>query len=249
MGNLLVYNDSFNWEDSNLNRGVAIHNLNEAINTAKGYKDNFFKTPDLASIILSWGNFMEFMFSYGYEEEIRKQTFPWMTQIHHTTLVHILSSLKNTKVLDSQSLDEMRIKFPNINCGYLGFEMLKLISDYVFNNESLDSFHKRYVTTFNYQRRKTEYKYFSKFYKPELNTDPNQINQAINNKRVAPIFQAIHQPKVKGEQIHMHFNASSNCALNLDGSWKHNVQGFIITTQACVELSLWGFLLPVEYYK
>ena len=249
MGKLLTYRSSFEWEDSKINRGVVIQKLNQAIIKSKEYKDNLFKVSDLNSINLSWGNFMEFVFSYGFEEEQRKQIFPWMSEIQHTTLVNILINFKNTSALNSLNLNELNAEFPGENCGYIGFELDNNISRYVFCNDSLDIFHQEFVSKFDFNRRKVEYEYFERFFIPELKKDPNQINQKIKNGKAAYSFKELHLPKIPGEQIHIHFHSKSNCALNIDGSWKHEVPNFKITTRACEELSIWGFRLPLKYYR
>ncbi len=131
MGNLLTYKQSFLWENTNLDRGQTIQKLNLGMLKSKEYKDRLYKTPDFNELVLSWGNLMKFIFSYGFDEAERIKTFPWMTQIQHTTLVYILSSFKNTTALNSKDFDELHSEFHNENCGYIGFDVEEKISNYV----------------------------------------------------------------------------------------------------------------------
>lgn len=249
MGKFLTYKNSFEWEDTTLDRGESIHKLNEAVVKAKEYKDELIKTIDFDTINLSWGDFIEFVFMYGYDAAEREARFPWMSQIHHITLVLILSSFKNTTVPNATNLNKLKQEFPKENCCLIGMKTSNTITDYVYDKESLDASHSKFVSAFDYLRRKAEYPYFKKFYIPELKKELNQISKSISKKYVAKDFKSIHSPRTHEEQIHVHFNASSNCALNIDGTWKHKVENFNITIQARKELSKWGFLLPEEFYK
>jgi len=51
---------------------------------------------------------------------------------------------------------------------------------------------------------------------------PNQMNKAIETGKAPKGITRIDTPKIKGEQLHAHFNGSDNHALNVDGTWKHN---------------------------
>ena len=59
------------------------------------------------------------------------------------------------------------------------------------------------------------------------------------------MFSRIDPPKVKGEQVHIHFGDKS--ALNIDGTWKHAFKGEI-PEEACKILNDWGFILPDSCY-
>lgn len=249
MGNLFALKKTFEWENTKVERGESISKLNGAIIESKEY-DVLYKTLDFNSIILSWGDFMEFVFGFGYDETIRQETFPWMSQLQHTTLVYILSSFKNTTELDVSELDSLKRKFPNENCGYIGFKDSKITIDYVSCESTLFSFHSNYVNNFDRKKRLEDNAYFMRFHIPNLKWDINQINKLIDKKgNLNPLFKRLDKPSydpqgklLHGEQIQIHFNDVNKCALNIDGSWKH--KKFELPDDVCEKLIEWGFTLP-----
>jgi RHS repeat-associated protein len=48
---------------------------------------------------------------------------------------------------------------------------------------------------------------------------PNQMNELIKKGKAPRGIVSVHSPKVKGEQLHVHFD--NKAALNFDGTWKH----------------------------
>ncbi|MFN4149565.1 MAG: hypothetical protein ACK4IX_01365 [Candidatus Sericytochromatia bacterium] len=248
MGNLLTYKKTFEWEDTKIDRGESISKLNGAIIKSKEY-DVLYKTIDFNSISLTWGDFMEFIFNYGYDEAIREQTFPWMSQLQHTTLVYILSSFKNTTEIVENDLNSLKAQNSEENYGYIGFSDPLLTDDYVYCESTLFSFHAKYVSSFDRKKRLADGNYFMTFYTPELKKDLNQINQKINQGKYNALFKRLDKPSkdpngniLHGEKIQMHFNDEDKCALNIDGIWKH--KHFILPDDVCEKLIEWGFILP-----
>lgn len=253
MGNLLTFNRTFQWDDSTIDRGEAIKNLNAAILKSKEY-DELFKTIDFDKIETSWGNLMEFVFEYGWDETVRHQRFPWMTQLQHTTLVYILSSFKNTTALNSSNLISLSAEFPGENCGHIGFKQNDIEDEYVSCENTLKSFHTKYVMTFNRNERLENKKYFYDFHQPNYELDINPINQLIRkgglNALIVRIDKESYDPQgnlLHGERIQVHFNDRNKCALNIDGTWKHH--SFNLPNDVCDKLIEWGFILPENLEK
>ncbi len=76
----------------------------------------------------------------------------------------------------------------------------------------------------------------------EGTTSPNQLNQAIKRGQAPPGIKRVDVGKVKGEQIHVHFD--DGAALNIDGTWKH---GKTTLTKAQLNwLGAHGWTLPIH---
>lgn len=250
MINLLTYKESFLWENSEIPRSQIIRNLNEAILTSKQYGDSHYKTSDFNTLTVSWGNLMEFVFHYGFDEEQRLNRFPWMTQMEHITLVSILSSFKNTTALISNNIIQLDQEFGENKNAYIGFEIGENIDKYVFDKSSLDLIHKRHASCMCREERIEFKEYFIQHYSsPELKEDPNRINKMIKRNQSHPLFERLDIPKrdIKGSIIHgesyqMHFKDRNSSCLNIDGHWKHG--GFDLPNEICEILIGWGFILP-----
>lgn len=67
----------------------------------------------------------------------------------------------------------------------------------------------------------------------------NRINDLIHRKLTHTFFKRVDTSKIKGEQMHIHFNDDDESALNVDGSWKHGKCD--IPTEAKQLLVDWGF--------
>lgn len=50
------------------------------------------------------------------------------------------------------------------------------------------------------------------------------------------------------QKLHVHIIGRHACALNIDGSWKHEHKSYVMTSDVKEILSEWGFLLPDEFY-
>ena len=249
MINLLTYKESFLWEDSAVNRSQSIRKLNEAIITSSEYDDSHYKTLDFNLLEVSWGNLMEFVFCYGFDEEQRVSRFPWMSQIEHTTLVNIYSFLKNATVFKSNNPKEFENELGQQRSGLMGFELEKPQEKYVSCKVTLNKFHSEYASTFNRVQRNQNIKYFNEHYVVALKEDPNTINSLIRKKLVHPLFERLDIPKndstgqtLHGESIQMHFSDKKRSYLNISGKWKH--EGFDLPKDVCDQLISWGFLLP-----
>lgn len=67
----------------------------------------------------------------------------------------------------------------------------------------------------------------------------NRINDLISKKLTHTFFKRVDTSKIKGEQMHIHFNDKAESALNVDGTWKHG--SCEIPTEAKQILIGWGF--------
>jgi len=248
MANLLSYKPSFLWEDTTIDRGESINNLNLTIQRVKEYKDEIFKTPDFEDINLTWGNFFEFVYGHGFDAEQRITRFPWMTQIQHTTLVYMLGSFKNTTVLNAVDLEMIREELEGTNCGNIGFDCTPKPESFVCCVNSLDELHRKFVSNFNYVQRCQNFRYFKKFFLPELTISLNQIQNGIETGKYPKDIIRIDDAKVVGEKVHIHFGGRYPCALNIDGTWKHPNDKYKIPVDCREVLCRIGFLLPDEYY-
>jgi hypothetical protein len=250
MGNLIFLKRSFEWFDHGVNRNEYIKQLNAAINLAREYGDNIFRTHDLFEINLPWGNLFEVLYQYNYDEEIKTTIFPWMSEIDYNTLTNLIRLIGNPTPNKAIDLHSLRNEYPQTNCGNVGFFYTPKPHKYVFDEESWNKFHEDFVSTFSYAQRCEFYDYFSKFFQPYLRIELNQINILIQRNQTPSIIKRIDLPKIVGEKIHIHLEENSNCALNIDGTWKHAPRNqFNISMEARVLLSQWGFKLPEEYYR
>lgn len=250
MINLLTYKESFLWEDTTLNRSQFIRKLNDAILISKQYGDSHFKTEDFNLLVVSWGNLMEFVFNYGYDESQRLSKFPWMSQIEHTTLIQILSTFKNTTIQNSNDLLQMDAEYGQNKNAFIGFEINEEIDKYVSCIISLDHVHNNYASNLNRQERLANSKYFINHYtKHSLKVESSSINNLIARRQTHHLFKRLDSPKtdrngsiLHGESFHMHFKDKNNSCLGIGGDWKHG--GFDIPNDVCEILVEWGFVLP-----
>jgi len=249
MGNLLGLRDSFLWEDNALDRNDFIDNLNLAIIEARNYGDEIYGTPNFSQFGNAWGDFMLFIYQTMYDDIARINRFPWLNQLQHTTLVRIFDFFQHITPNQANNLGELQNEFPNANNGNIGCYYNQLPDEAVHDINTWNVFHRQYVSSFTLQQRRDHFDYFIQFFQYGLTMPLNQIQELINQGHAAPVFSGIHQPLIPHEQIHIHFHANANCALNIDGTWKHEVEGFNISQAACEQLSEWGFLLPQQYYQ
>ena len=255
MANLISFKQSFIWEDPTVfTDGEFISQLNEALVNARANGDSIFAIPGLKNIILSWGDFIDFIYYFAFEEEERRKKFPWMTEKQHTTLINIFRFFNSETPEFATDLTSLEREYPKANNCYIGFEYALKPIKYICNKDSWFNFHRVYVTDMTYSERCTNFKYFIKFFQYGLTVKPNQIEHVIKKKRVNPLFKRLDTPKqvdddstLHHEIVQMHFNDKSGSALNIDGTWKHGK--FNLPNDVCETLSYWGFLLPPEYYK
>lgn len=246
MGYLLSLIESFKWENTSIDRSQYINELNEVILESKEY-DTLYKTKNFNNIELSWGNFVEFIFSYGFDSEKRKSTFPWMTQTQHQTLIEIIKSFKNTLSIDTENLSDFKDYCKSNNCNHIGFKQSDELTNYVSCINSYSAFHTKIVSSFSRNERNQQKKYFLKFFNAELKTEPNKIRQLIRRNQCHNSITRLDTPSLDpygntlhNEQIQVHFNNDS--ALNIDGTWKHGTCD--LNDEVCDTLIEWGFILP-----
>ena len=249
MGNLIGIRDTFLWKDNAVDRNNFIDNLNLAIIEARNHGDEIYGSPDFSQFDEHWEDFLIFIYQTIYDSEARITRFPWLNQLQHTTLVRIFDFFQNTTPHLAEDQRQLQNEFPNANNGSIGCFTNEIPEGTVHNVISWNEFHRRYVSNYSLQDKRENYDYFIGFYKPELKIQRNQIQQLIDEGHVHSSITRIDPALIAHEQIHIHFNNSENCALNIDGSWKHEVDGFEIPKEACEHLDEWGFLLPHKYYQ
>ncbi|MFT3826396.1 MAG: hypothetical protein QM731_20905 [Chitinophagaceae bacterium] len=249
MANLLSYKESFVWEDSVIDRGVQIQELNIALDRARDLGDDIFKVPDLFNINLSWGDFFEFVYDTAFDDHARQLRFPWLSQAQHQTLIALLHFFSNATPRPSNNVQDLNEEYPDQSNSLIGIYSDQLPEDYVYDEETWSDLHRRWVTLFSRNERNRQRKYFRRFFYPELLEDPNRINYMIKKGQVHSFFKRIDIPKfggdgnpLHGEQVQIHFNDKGKSALNIDGTWKHGECK--IPEAACEQLIEWGFLLP-----
>ena len=255
MANLISYKSSFIWENPiAFADGEFISQLNEALVNSRANGDNIYATHGLKNIILSWGDFIDFIYHNAYEADERIKRFPWMTQMQHSTLINIFKFFSAETPAKSIDLESLEREFPKENNSLVGFNCNQKPNNYVYDIQSWFSFHRVYVSNMAYSERCKNYNYFKKFFKENLTVHANQIENEIKKNRVNALFKRLDIPKqvddtkiLHNEKIQMHFNDKNGSALNIDGTWKHSK--FKMPIDVCETLSKWGFLLPSEYYK
>ena len=244
MGNLLAYSTSFNWPNKTTDRNSQISNLTEAILSARDYGDNLYLHPDLfadgsesqALFLLLWSNYENF-----------RASFPWIKEPEYQLLYSVIQFFRQSP-LQSLNLRELQQNTGIDNNAWIG-----LVSDcpeyLVHHNLSWRIFHRMFVSQFSLEQRRQNFEYFDLFFEAKLTLPRNQIQQLIDQGHVHDSITRIDPAIIAHEQIHIHFNDNENCALNIDGTWKHEVVGFWIPEAACILLTEWGFKLPHEYYQ
>lgn len=249
MGNLLGLRETFLWHDNAIDRNNYIDNLNLAIVEARNYGDEIYGSPNFSQFDAEWEDFMTFIYQTMYDDEARINRFPWLNQLQHTTLIRIFDFFQNTTPLLAVNQIQLQDEFPNANNGSIGCFTTQLPNGVVHDIISWNEFHRQFVSNLTLQNKRENYDYFIAFYKPELKKQRNQIQQLINEGHVHNSITRIDAAHTVFDKIHIHFNNNENCALNIDGTWRHEDERFNIPLPACSLLDEWGFLLPHEYYQ
>lgn len=244
MGNLLTYNTSFNWVDNALDRNHQISNLHEAIISARDYGDILYIHPDLLSngsqsqdlFLLVWSTYDNF-----------RAVFPWIKEPEYQILFSILNFFRQAPK-NSLSLQELLRNIGVTNNAWIGIE--SYCHEYlVHDNPSWHDFHRLFVSQFSLRQRRQNFDYFDKFFDGELTRSGNQIQQDIARGRAHASITRLDLPDFDHDKIHVHFVNNENCALNINGTWRHDDDRFKIPEAACIQLTEWGFKLPSEYYQ
>lgn len=245
MGNLITYSASFDWSATHIDRNADLSMLNEALISANENEDNLYYHPNL--FLQSEPSLTLFMLLWSSDFETFRLTFPWIKEPQFQVLINLRNYFRSTPN-NSDSLHSLSINTGITNNAWIGF--LSQCPEYlVFSKLTLDEFHRIYVSTFTLEQKGKYYDYFLKFYHPSLTIPLNQIQKIISGGHANNSLTRIDSPRIPFEKIHIHFNNNENCALNIDGTWKHEVDGFVIPQDACVHLNEWGFILPRQYYK
>lgn len=242
MGNLLAYNESFDWSNPNIDRNTDIGNLNKAILEANKFGDSFFIKSDFYRSMTS-GTLFSFIWT-SFDDF--KSIFPWINEPQY----QILNTLSYYFYNQTQSNNptDLGIQTGNDLNGWVGLN--SNCPDFLVHDYSTwEEFHRNYVSNFTRQQRLHNHVYFKKFYIPRLTESKPHIDSLIKNKRVPTFFKRLDVPTLNPvgsvqhhELIHIHFNDDDKSALNIDGTWKHG--SCIIPAAACEYLVRWGFILP-----
>lgn len=247
MGNLLGNRDSFNWQDNIRDRNTNIENLTIAIENANEFGDRIFATASFLDFTEFdwWYHFVAFLYETEYDSEARIARYPWLGQLNHTALIYIIRTFVTCTPNNSENLAQLSIEFPNENNQLIAFYNDHIQDGSVYDLETWEDFHRKFVTSFSLLQRRANLQYFHRFFLPMLRMPPNQIQHLINNGQCHHSIIRLDIARVVGEQVHIHFN---ECALNIDGTWKHHDPNYRINEEVCEKLVEWGFQLPIEYY-
>lgn len=249
MGNLLSFEDSFTWVDTQ-DRNEHIKNLSIALNSALGNEDSRYRTINLFK---GANSIFSFLWGEGSSFEGFSKKYPWIFESTYRTLTNIAPLIQGTTINDASNLKELNRDFPGENNGYFGF-CCECDDHLVHDYGTWFEFHRKYVSLLLVRSKRENIKYIKRFYTPSLPSSGYQINKAIETNQVHPVFKRLDNPTViadnqtlHNEKIQMHFNDEKKSALNIDGTWKHG--GFDISPKALIQLEQWGFLLPDKYYS
>lgn len=246
MGNLITYNDSFDWGANLVDRGNSIENLSMAIDAAMAFGDRVYCTPDFYDSAIPSGKIFEDLTLSSYDIAAFSLKYPWISQTQYEALMSITFILQTTEN-NSQNLVDLNGEFPQENNGLVGLNenCAKFI---VYDLITWNEFHRLFVHTFSFAERCQEYQYFIRFFKPNLEgIAANQINRLIRLNRVNSFIKRVDLPGIPNEKIHIHFADKNDSALNIDGTWKHH--HCTLPMEVREILSEWGFLLPKESYS
>ncbi|MBK6566870.1 MAG: hypothetical protein IPG18_17140 [Saprospiraceae bacterium] len=244
MGNLLSYNTSFNWPDNIIDRNNQISNLHDAVISARDYGDKLYYHPNLYSEESESYLLISCLWS-GYDNF--KLIFPWIRELEYQSLYNIFLFFRQSP-FQSLNLQELLQNTGINNNAWIG--IVSNCPEYlVHHNLSWRTFHRLFVSQYTLEQRRQNFEYFNLFFEAELTLPRNQIQQLIDEGHGHDSITRIDPALIPHEQIHIHFDDDENCALNIDGTWKHEVVGYSIQEAACILLTEWGFKLPHEYYQ
>ncbi len=236
-GHLIIHQQSFDWNDISINRCQTLRKFFDSRKEAREHGDMVYNNIEIFKLNFSWGNFYNILFG--------QVKIAWLSQTDIQVLKNILLSSPN------KIFNEFKIEFINFNHGEIGLLYEECPSNLVYDIPSWKKFHEEFVAKFTFEEQCENFAYFKMFYKSELKIAANQINDLIRNGRAHASIIRLDIPLVPNEKMHIHFLRANeqSCALNIDGTWKHEIDGFIIPNEACENLSDWGFVLPDEYYQ
>jgi hypothetical protein len=245
MGDLLAYNQSFDWVPQNIDRSVAIENLNTAVLLANEFGDNLYYNPMFYEP--GTGSFNLFNILWANDFNTFRITFPWIKELQFQVLMLLPNYFKNS-IGGAMNLQELQANTGIPHNAWIGLFMA-CPEFLVHDRLTWTEFHRSIVSAFSFEERCEYFDYFSRFYQPNLTMHQNQIQQEIDQGHIHNSITRIDPPLIPFEKIHIHFNNNEKCALNIDGTWKHEVAGFVIPQEACEQLNKWGFMLPRQYYQ
>lgn len=259
-GKLLHFVSSFCWNNKLLDRSLILQDFNAVFIKARSEEDNIY-CPETMFQPLNKDIIFQFLYIDGYKsyEEI-KLVFPWLTDMDFQLLHQLTYQLGNPTPNSSVDYTSFANEFQQSNCSLIGLRDTNCSEPLVYNIKSHDDFHAKPVFTYNFAQQKANFKNFKKYYVPTLKIDAGKIKKMIDTNKVNNDIVRLDPPKtdpkgkpIHGQQIHIHIMVGDHeCALNLDGTWKHppNENGnHNISAEVCSVLSDWGFVLPDKYYQ
>lgn len=249
---------SFCWKDKIVDRSLPLQDFNLVINEARKNHDLVFCPSTMyeneyeSIFIFMWIN------SYQSYDQL-KVHYEWLKIEDFEILLYLHTILGTPTPRSSNVWEEFNNEFKMNNISLIGLKDDECMDPLVYDSPSYIKHHSNFVRTFDFTQQKYNFEYFRKYYKPELKIshgvikamiERNQVNSGIirlDSPTTSPNGDPIH-----GQQIHVHILIEKkNCALNIDGSWKHpptNILNDKIPAEICLTLSDWGFKLPEEYY-
>lgn len=258
-GRLLNYSESFHWSDKERDRSLELQNYNHALNEARKIGDQVF-CPETIYLPENKDIIFQFMWLNGYQSyEELKVHFEWLRVDDFQLLQTISYSLGQPTPNSSNDWEDFAEEFSEENKSLIGLKDDDCLNPLVYDKDTHREFHSSYVATFDFDRQKSQYEYFRKHYKPNLKIESGRIQNLIQRHQVNNQIIRLDSPAtspngnpIHGQQIHIHIMVNGNeCALNIDGSWKHPPQEHPnnrISIDVCFILSQWGFCLPKDYY-
>lgn len=238
--NLLIHLESFDWPDLSIDRSDQLNNLSLAVDYINNNNDKIYSHPNGFTYKMPWGFFYDI---FSFDGEFKNMFCPWLTHDFQKILLKLFNRTVTPQT--SHNITDMDGEFANENNGMLGVCNLT-VNKYVFDPSTWHALHSLYVKD-NPTTRTKCFKYFKKFYKPELTVDANSIKTLIRRRLAHDCFERLDTPTyteddqtLHGERVQMHFKNGS--ALNINGEWKHGT--FNIPKEAKEQLIEWGFLLP-----
>ncbi|MGN6178972.1 MAG: hypothetical protein ACTHNW_07310 [Mucilaginibacter sp.] len=252
MGNLLTRNSCFVWTDKIIDRSQAINDLNDTLKSARAEGDKIFRTPNFHET--GWNCLFEDLWTTGNFPSF-KALYPWIKPTSYQTLIQIFPLLGKPTPEGAAGWTSFNAELPSPK-SMIGFHQDPCPDPLVYNEPTWKAFHGQYVKTLSYAERSKQFKYFKKFFIPDLTQTAAQINDDIDRGRYKKVFERIDNPPLNAgvpaheQQIHVHFTKVSKkkIALNIDGTWKHPDDKYAMSVKVKEILSAWGFLLPDDHY-
>ncbi|MCL1674305.1 hypothetical protein [Elizabethkingia meningoseptica] len=259
MGKLLSRYESFIWVDVNINRSIPLQNFNVAITKAREKKDDIYRPTNIYDDNVA-SNIYNLMYTQGkFSFDDIKAHFTWLTADDYQVLICLPGYIEKITDRPSDNWAQFSTEFLGENVSMIGIEDKACLDPLVYDEASHTDFYAKSIIQFDFNKQKNNFRDFKKYYTPKLQLEASKI-KAIINREEAPrgiirLDDPPQDPKgriIHNQKIHIHLKTTTNkeCALNIDGTWKHPPpQDNNISIEICEILALWGFVLPDNYYS